>query len=203
MFFGRWKVLMKAFGLSDNAETYEALIEAYSEKHRAYHTFEHIAACLRNLDAVRSELKYPYEVELALWFHDAVYKPFSSSNEKNSAIWTQEFFELNEFDQDDVIERVYDLVMVTEHHGETSTNDERILLDIDLSILGAQPDIYDQFEKNVRHEYKRVPGLVFRKKRKAILSDFLHRDPIFHHPYFYERLEDQARINLEGAIARL
>ena len=46
-----WYQLMKAFGLSENDETYDSLL-AYSEKHRAYHRLEHISACFRHLDIV-------------------------------------------------------------------------------------------------------------------------------------------------------
>ena len=44
--------LMRAFGLSENDETYDSLLAAYSEKHRAYHRLEHISACFRHLDVV-------------------------------------------------------------------------------------------------------------------------------------------------------
>lgn len=194
---------MAAFGLPENRDTFDALMKAYSEKHRAYHTFDHISACLRHLDQVKPELSKPNEVELALWFHDAVYKPFSSSNEKDSAIWAREFFELNEFEDQETVDRVFDLIMVTEHPCETKNHDQRILVDIDLSILGSSPTTYSEFEKNVRFEYKRVPNFIYRKKRKAILTKFLNSEPLYHHPYFYERLEDQSKINLANAISVL
>lgn len=194
---------MTAFGLAENRLTYDALIKAYAEKHRAYHTFDHIAACLSHFDAVKDQIDHPLEVELALWFHDAIYKPFSSSNEKDSAIWAQEFFELNAYEDEEVVDRIFDLIMVTEHSGATKTGDEELMIDIDLSILGTAPETYDQFEKNVRFEYKRVPGFMFRKKRKEILSEFLVRDRIYHDVYFHNKLEAQARINLITAIERL
>ena len=49
---GSWYQLTKAFGLSENDETYDSLLAAYSEKHRAYHRLEHISACFRHLDIV-------------------------------------------------------------------------------------------------------------------------------------------------------
>lgn len=194
---------MSAFSLGENKETFEALIKAYSEKHRAYHTWEHISACLKHLNAVRDQADNPHEIELALWFHDAIYKPFSSTNEKDSAIWAQEFFELNGFEDDEVIARVFDLIMVTEHTGKAITNDAKLMIDIDLSILGTPPHVYAQFEKDVRFEYKRVPKFIFKKKRRAILQEFLDRDPIYQNGYFKDQLETQARANLAGAIQKL
>jgi len=191
---------MTAFSLGENKETFDALIKAYGEKHRAYHTWDHISACLKHLDAVRDHADHPHEIELALWFHDAIYKPFSSTNEKDSAIWAQEFFEMNGFDNDEVVARVFDLIMVTEHTGEAITHDAKLMIDIDLSILGTSPEVYAQFEKDVRFEYKRVPGFLFKKKRRAILQEFLDRDPIYHNEYFRDTLETQARVNLMKVI---
>ncbi|NNC35908.1 MAG: hypothetical protein HKO02_00510 [Hyphomonadaceae bacterium] len=201
--FARWKMLMNVFSLCENQKTHDALIKAYREKHRAYHTWDHIAACLVHLDAVRDHADHPHEIELALWFHDAIYKPFSSTNEKDSAIWAQEFFELNDFEDDDVVARVFDLIMVTEHTVEAVTRDAKLMIDIDLSILGAPANVYDQFEKNVRFEYKRVPTFIFKKKRRDILSEFLERDPLYKNEYFQKKLEKQAKENLETAINAL
>lgn len=200
---GRWKSLMAAFSLNENTDTFDALINAYFETHRAYHTWDHIAACLKHLDAVRGLADHPQEIELALWFHDAIYKPFSSTNEKDSAIWAHEFFELNNYEDDVAVDRIYDLIIVTEHTGEAQTNDQRLMIDIDLSILGTPSDIYDQFEKEVRFEYKRVPRFLFKKKRRAILQEFLARDPIYHNAYFRDKLDAQARPNLRNAIQTL
>ena len=77
------------------------------------------------------------------------------------------------------------------------------MLDIDLSILGAQKQIYDQFEKNVRKEYKRIPSFTFRKKRKEILKSFMERPRLYHTAYFFDLLETQAKSNLTLAIASL
>ena len=41
------------------------LVAAYRERHRAYHTLEHIDACLRAFDEVRARTGRPAEVEMA------------------------------------------------------------------------------------------------------------------------------------------
>ena len=83
----RWFGLMRQFGLTDNQTTYAELIRAYTEKHRHYHSDAHINAYLQYFDAVREVAEYPAEVELALWFHDAICKLLSSTNELDSADW--------------------------------------------------------------------------------------------------------------------
>ena len=77
------------------------------------------------------------------------------------------------------------------------------MLDIDLSILGANEHIYAQFEKDVRKEYKRVPSFIFKKKRKAVLQSFLNRSKLYQTEYFSVRLEAQAKTNLAWAIGEL
>lgn len=198
----RWAKLMQAFSLSAHLDVYEKLVIAYREKQRAYHTLVHIDACLRHLDTVTEQTDNPHEIEMALWFHDAVYNPFSSTNEQDSADWAEKFLKGNGIAGDSV-ERIYALIMITQNHSNTKEIDAGLMLDIDLSILGASPEIYDQFEKDVRKEYKRVPWFIFKKKRKEILQSFLANDRIYNHSYFFEMLEAQARENLSRAIASL
>ena len=82
----RWLRLWQAIGASGDASTwYETLTRAYAELHRHYHNQQHIADCLAEFDAVRLLAKQPYAVELALWFHDAVYDPKAADNEEQSA----------------------------------------------------------------------------------------------------------------------
>lgn len=198
----RWLALMAQLGLQDNRDQWRALHNAYAEKHRHYHNGEHIAACLQHLDAIRHLAENPAEIELALWFHDAIYKPRSSTNELDSANWCSEFLQSNNVEPS-VIERIHQLIMITCHNAVPATNDEQLLVDIDLAILGAPEDVYWQFETNVRKEYQWVPGFIFRAKRKEILQGFLDRYRIYHHNYFYDLLERRARENLAAAISRL
>jgi len=202
MEFERWQLLMKNLGISSNEPTYTALCEAYSEKHRRYHTSAHINATLKHLDASAHLAKEVYEIEIALWFHDGIYKPFSATNEHDSAIWASKFLLKNEVEADRV-DRVCDLIMATVHTAEIENSDQLLMVDIDLSILGASQAIYRQFEEDVRYEYKLVPYFLYRKKRKEILSSFLNRDRIYNNNFFYSKLEAPARINLGNAISSL
>ena len=198
----RWQQLMNRLGISLNKDTYQALTKSYSEKHRRYHTGEHINATLKHLDSVAGLANDVVEIELALWFHDAIYKPFSANNELDSADWAVQFLVDNEVEKGR-IDRVHKLIMATVHTAKTEGNDQLLMVDIDLSILGTSSLIYDQFEKDVRYEYKLVPYFLYRKKRKEILVSFLERDRIYQYDFFYELLERQARINLTNAIKRL
>jgi len=202
MCYQRWQKLMQQLGIPANTDTFQQLAAAYNEPHRYYHATEHISACLQYLDHYWQLAKYPAEIAVALWFHDAIYKPRSTTNELDSATWCCDFLAANQVDSL-VIARVRKLIMATCHNAAPLSHDEQLLVDIDLAILGAPEDIYWQFEENVRKEYKWVPGFIFRSKRKEILKGFLQRERLYNSDYFFQKLEQQARINLQAAISRL
>lgn len=198
----RWLDLMSNFGFDMNKDTYSALEKSYSEKHRHYHNTSHITAVLKSLNESKVLTNHANELELALWFHDAIYKPLSSTNELDSANWAADFLKQNKADED-TINKVYQLIMATLHDCTPKESDDKLIVDIDLAILGSSKDVYDHFEKGVRKEYKFVPMALYSKKRKEILESFLSRERIYSHDYFYDKLEQSARDNIRGAIQSL
>ena len=70
----RWQGLWQQLGAStSNDELFFKLVKCYSEPHRKYHTMQHLNECFTHLEIVRSIAERSGEVELALWFHDAIY----------------------------------------------------------------------------------------------------------------------------------
>ena len=200
----RWLTLMESMGLKDSLECFDALRSAYSQKHRFYHTVEHINAMLRHFDQVGHLASCPAQLELAIWFHDAIYKIFSKTNERDSAEWAQTFLRVQGYNKE-AVQSVYDLIMATQHNDEASsiTEDAKLLVDIDLTILGATPEVYDEFESNVRKEYRLIPSFIYRKKRKELLASFLDNSSIYQTDYFRDKYESTARDNLSRVIAML
>jgi predicted metal-dependent HD superfamily phosphohydrolase len=193
---------MGRLGIGQNLDTFEKLRAAYAEGHRRYHTSEHINQCFAALDGVRHLVRQPDEVELALWFHDAVYVTRSKNNESTSAMWATAFLEANAVDPERV-QRIHNLIMATRHDAFAQDPDTSLLIDIDLSILGADQGIFARFEQNVRKEYWWVPSTLFRRTRAAILKSFLDRPSVYATAHFRDRLESAARRNLAMAIATL
>lgn len=198
----RWKQLMTSFGVSQSDDVYADLFTAYSEPHRHYHTTTHIDDCLAQLDQAQEIAEAPHEVELALWFHDAIYKPLSSKNEAESAEWAKQFLRLVGASEDRQA-RISNYIMATKHDAEPDSGDATVVVDIDLSILGREAEEYDLFEQNIRKEYKWVPRPLYRLKRIEVLESFLKRRSIYGSEYFRGRYEKQARRNLERAILGL
>lgn len=93
--------------------------------------------------------------------------------------------------------------MATQHNVEVNSVDEQLIVDIDLTILGASPTVYDQFEENIRKEYRLVPSIIYRKKKKELLKSFLSKQSIYNLGYFKEKYENAARMNIKRAIEAL
>jgi predicted metal-dependent HD superfamily phosphohydrolase len=183
-------------------DTYEELIRRYCEPHRAYHNRQHLAECLHVRRRVNAPCQTPAEVDLALWFHDAIYDPLRSDNELRSAQWLDDVARDNGLDEE-TRRRLYELVMVTQHDGAPATADEAVLVDTDLAILGASSERFEEYDQQIRLEYQYVPLPVYRQKRRQVLERFLTRKRIYTTPSYFETFEQQARANLVRAIPRL
>lgn len=183
-------------------DTLEALLTAYREPQRHYHTLEHLQECLSLWASVRHLAQEPAELALALWFHDAVYDVKAHDNEQRSAAWATRAVQamgLSPARQ----ARIEALILVTRHDAAPCTADERLMVDVDLAILGAAPARFDAYEQQIRTEYAWVPGLVFRAKRREILQMFLARQPLYHTAALDERLDVAARTNLRRSLQSL
>jgi predicted metal-dependent HD superfamily phosphohydrolase len=199
----QWKRMWAGFGVAAADEALlRDLVARYSEPHRKYHTMQHLNECFEKLQELRALARKPEEIELALWFHDAVYDTKHKDNEEKSADWARSAV-LEAGVAAPAGDRVYELVMATRHNAVPAGIDAQILVDVDLSILGATPDRFDEYERQVREEYSWVPGLIFRRERRKILEDFLKRETIFQTRRFVDVYEMQARANLRRSIGKL
>lgn len=204
-------------------QCFEDIVNHYQEAHRHYHTLEHITACLNQLDALidrssnnnGSHYQQHYrEMALALWFHDVIYDPRRQDNEAQSADiavkWLQR---LNE--PDTILKAVKYYILSTAHTTQhatdtnasnttvTDTQATHALLDIDLSILGAPPAQFQQYEDAVRQEYHFVPDTQYQRGRLAVLEHFQAQPTLFRTPAYRSLYEQQAQINLTFAIQNL
>ena len=180
----------------------DRLIRRYAEPHRRYHTWDHVLACL---DARRRiTMAAVPEIDLALLFHDAVYEPLSTDNEARSAellvdegrrAWLEE----------GLLQRAEPLVRATTHATATEVDSEEacVVLDADLSILGAEPATFDVYEQRVREEFIRVDGAVYAAGRSGILRTLLERPSIYLTQRGRRLWEGSARRNLERSLASL
>ncbi len=200
----RWEAAWRSLGVAPPAGLFEALRDRYGEPQRAYHTWDHVRACLDEVEAGAGPVASRPEVVLALFFHDAVYDPMRGDNEAQSAAWAAST--LVDAGRPDSAARVSALVMATAHGGgepAPADPDIDLMLDADLSILGQPDDVYDAFETAIRAEFRAVPDAAFRAGRGRVLRRFIEQPRIYRTPHFHERYEAAARANLGRALAAL
>lgn len=194
-----WTQAWLDLGLQAPAQCLEALLQAYSEPQRHYHTQQHLAECLSQFEQARHLAQYPGEVAIALWFHDSIYDVRGTSNERQSADWAlRELQALGA--REDAQHRIEQLIMATKHDAMPLQSDAQLLVDIDLAILAAAPARFAEYDRQIRAEYSWVPSLIYHMKRKSVLQSFLARSSIYSTSYFKERYETQARMNLASSV---
>jgi predicted metal-dependent HD superfamily phosphohydrolase len=199
----RWQATWKGLGVeSPKADLYAVVRTRYAESHRSYHTIQHLDECFASLDEARHLAHKVHEVELALWFHDVVYEVRGQDNEERSASWARDAA-IQQGVARSVAGRVHQLVLATKHNATPTSADAALLVDVDLAILGAAVERFDEYERQVRQEYSWVPSLLFRRKRREILQAFLARPHIYSTDHFRGRYEVPARANLARSIERL
>ena len=155
-----WTRTWSGLGLQPDANLFEALMAAYAEPQRRYHSLQHLEECLGHFEQVRELAEHPEEVEIALWFHDAVYDVRGATNERQSADWAVRALMTGNASRS-TQNRVEQLIMATRHDAAPGDSDERLLVDIDLSIIGAAPKRFAEYDGQIRAEYSWVPEAIY------------------------------------------
>jgi predicted metal-dependent HD superfamily phosphohydrolase len=202
-----WRSLMGRRAIDTNAgdPILAELVRAYAQPGRHYHTLDHIAALLRLLDTHGRELIDRDAVELAVFFHDAVYDPARSDNEAASAALAGK--RLSALDLPvGLVAKVERYILATRHDADAGTQDDAdlaLLLDLDLAVLAAEQSVYAAYAQAIRSEYVIYPDDVYRRGRRKVLSGLLARPAIFGTPALHALWEARARDNLAREIRGL
>lgn len=191
---------LRAIGASGQRNVFPELVAAYNASNRHYHNQAHIEACLQLWHEYRHLAEHPAEVALAIYFHDAVYSSRRYDNEEKSAAWARDYL-ASEGVAEASIQRIEGLIMATKDHYPQS-RDEKLMVDIDLSILGADHANYRAYDAAVRQEYLWAADNFYREGRARVIRHFLERDYLYHLRPFRERFEAKARANMQTFIDR-
>lgn len=201
------KDLFRRVGAKGDVDAVFSLLNRkYGERHRAYHNAAHIRHCLDEFRPVRQDKmpRDPNAIEMAIWFHDAVYTPRRTDNESRSVKLAQEVLSTTGgLFEHPIIERVSTLIMATKHGMPLSMNDPDAIMmaDIDLSPLGISPDSFDEnlgrLQREFRMEFKK-----FLERQAWFLKKLCKGRHIFGTEYFQDRYERPARSNIDRIARR-
>lgn len=194
---------MSIYPLNHTHKMVGYLCSRLSADDRKYHNLQHIFECLDHLKYVRDVLMQ--NIVLGIWYHDIIYNPMRANNEKESAEYFQEQAGLTNIDQG-VVDFVSEMIIATKDHkipNDLPMGQKlqlQYFLDIDLSILGASWERFEEYNKQIREEYDFVPVHIYRDARTNVLKGFLEREHIFHTPKFQEQFETKARVNIKRVL---
>lgn len=177
------------------------LFKRYAEPARHYHTLDHIDYCLEMFDQVSGQCKEPDAVELAIWFHDAVYDFPVDNNEQMSAEF---FMQASDGKLPDKLRTlIFDQIMVTDHRSEVVSDDQKTLIDIDLSSFGRPWERFLTDGINVRREMGYLEDAVFYRNQIAFMRQLVEREFFYLTSWFQQQYEATARNNLKRYLQSL
>lgn len=180
----------------------EELVERWSEPHRSYHDLSHLLRVLESIETLTDSRGHP-ELMAAAWFHDAVHQGQAGTDEQQSADLARNRLGMAGWDRKRC-GRVAELILVTvDHKPDAHDSEAQILVDADLSILGADSATYQEYARDVRDEYRHVPDHEFAPARAEILTQLLTKPTLFHTEQGMAMWEVQARDNVRGEISAL
>jgi len=176
---------------------FEEVVSMYAEEHRNYHDLKHIDRSL----GLHAESGVPDDaLELAIWFHHVIYDPKVTHNERKSADYFEAHFD--NYLWPEALGEVERLIMATDPMiPRRGTNRENLMIDLDLSILGAEPAEYQEYCQTIREEYSFVSEPEYCEGRIKMLENILE-DEIFATERFMN-LEPQARSNITKELKKL
>ena len=200
---------------------FERIWELHVNKGRAYHTAVHLDEMLSYFELLcgtekpmstgdKNIAEGERAIILSTFFHDAIYDGTSSTNEEDSAQLFQEFAGAAGWTPSSpsasLVQRVVDMILATKKHTASPSEDPfelLLFLDLDMSVLGKQPDAYRAYTACIRTEYIHYPKEAYCQGRASILASFLQQQHIFATSLFRAAFETQARSNIEQEIAEL
>lgn len=186
------------------------IIARYAEPHRYYHDYSHIVQLLSEFREVRHLCKNPDAVEMFLRLHDLIYKIGAKDNEEQSAEMTESILIQARLPEDfsaGFIEETKRFILLSKDHlADPADIDGSLSVDLDLSILGQEPNVFNRYERNIWKEYVWAGGMQeskFVQGRSEILNKFLDRKQIYATPYFHKKYEKQTQANVERSLKQL
>ena len=197
-----WQQVWQTLAPNQAMPDLQTVLNAYAQPQRHYHTTQPLQECLLWWQRCQNHMQAPAEVALALFYHDIVYDPKRSDNELQSA--NTMLAHLQAYLPEASTKRIYRWILATAHHGQQTTlsdaddADLKWVLDIDLGILSADAERFQEYERQIRMEYRHVPLLIYRCKRRQVLRDFAQAPHLYHTDYFRNQLERAAKANLQA-----
>ena len=181
--------------LEGHTDLRDELLAAWDRS--GYHDLLHLTEVLDRLDLLAdggAGFDRPV-VDLAAWFHDAVYAG-ADDDEEQSARWAE-----RALPESYAVEVARLVRMTAAHRPDDSDANACALSDADLAILAAPQDRYDVYLAGVRADFAHLSDADFGAGRRAILEDLAERPRLFRTAQAVDLWEEAARANLARELS--
>jgi predicted metal-dependent HD superfamily phosphohydrolase len=171
---------------------------------REYHTWRHVMDCLEELENtnIPGLLEYRDIIALSIFYHDCIYCPMGSNNERLSA--ERAFIDLMGLGLgESYAKKIHDHIILTTHKKPCDFLSGQILMDIDMSILGKSIAVFKCYEYQIKEEYRFVLASTYKKERVKFLNSLLKKNRIYQTKYFQDKYEETARDNIKNLVNEL
>lgn len=183
-------------------QLWQEIEDNYSNKKRHYHTLQHLQNLLPLLQEVKEDIKDWDTLLFSFFYHDVIYNALKRTNEEKSAEFASIKMQLIGVPQPK-IKKCVQQILATKDHLLSDDNDTNYFTDADLSILGQDWMVYENYYKQVRKEYSLFPDLIYIPGRKKVLQHFLQMERIFKTNFFFNKFELKAKENLKRELDQL
>lgn len=125
----------------------------YLEKHRHFHTWEHIQSGLNLIEELKEQYTFSDSQIIAWLFHDIVYVPHNKKNEFDSVKVFKSFYKNGDLKIFDVDELIVERIILDTIDHKPSIEESKIILDIDMSSLVLNWNKFLELRLKVLDEY--------------------------------------------------
>lgn len=208
-----WKEATEGLDAAVCDSWFTRLQEVYSEEKRTYHNLDSLREKLNHYYEIKSNLKNPRAVLLAIFFQNFEYDPKALvfSEDKNLEHFNAFADEAEVPSDAELREETCALLKVaathsTEAHkvgGAFGSEDAHYFLDLDMAVLGSSPESYAEYREQIRGEYSFLSEPMYTALRLKVLQNFLQIPNIFATVEFRDKLEEQARQNIQAEVEML
>jgi predicted metal-dependent HD superfamily phosphohydrolase len=196
---------------------WEALDAGYTESHRAYHTWDHVADLLEKLSEFSDLSSRSDIIAVSVFWHDVVNTTQNQDGSprpdyENVRDSGQLFRQYTLLKKPDAV-AVYDLIMATANHLQARAEkqyyagfagDLDLFLDLDLSSLASPWEEFVEDRARIRTEFAWAPETVFCTSQLQILEKFAKKGVrLYRRAETAEQWRDAAMANLKRCNTEL
>lgn len=151
----------------NHSKAFQTSRNRYLQKDLPYHNWQHIRHALQQLEKWQINRNQLTPLFWAIVLHDMYYKPQCTHNERRSERMSRRIIPFLTPQQRQACWR---LIKSTQFGSTLAKKDEKIMHDIDYSILGSSPEQYVRYATAIRQEHGHICDATYREGRSHFLQ---------------------------------